>query len=341
MRNHVVWRRFFLSTAGVVSLAVLVVLGPVTAALLLAQLPLAQAASAQAPVDRPAIPQWQSDAGGKMAFDVTSVRPNKSNDQANSNFPLGPGDGYAPNGGLFTATNQPLIAYIGFVYKLRQSDLPGLRAWVYDDRFDIEARTDGNPTKDQMRLMMQSLLADRFKLAVHTAIKQGPVFALVLGKPGKTGPQLQRDAKPCSAAPAPQTLDAAPAAAPSAPTSTSGLQLPEFPCGNIGPIPASTPERGRLGGRDVTMGRIAGFLKNPFTGVDRPVVDRTGLTGTFDFSLEWSPEPDAARPPGSQSEDTGPAFLEALQEQLGLKLKPTTGPVDVLVIDHVEGPSAN
>ena len=89
------------------------------------------------------------------------------------------------------------------------------------------------------------------------------------------------------------------------------------------------------------MGRIAGFLKNPFTGVDRPVVDRTGLTGTFDFSLEWSPEPDAARPPGSQSEDTGPAFLEALQEQLGLKLNPTTGPVDVLVIDHVEGPSAN
>src|SRR5580704_837974 len=146
MRNHVVWRRFFLSTAGAVSLAVLVVLGPVTAALLLAQSPLAQAASAQAPsaqapVAQRAMPQWQSDAGGKMAFDVASVRPNKSNDQANSNFPLGPGDGYAPNGGLFTATNQPLIAYIGFPYKLRQSDLPGLRAWVYDDRFDIEART--------------------------------------------------------------------------------------------------------------------------------------------------------------------------------------------------------
>jgi bla regulator protein blaR1 len=82
-------------------------------------------------------------------------------------------------------------------------------------------------------------------------------------------------------------------------------------------------------------------LKNPYTGVDRPVLDRTGLTGTFDFSLEWSQEPDPARPPGSQSEDTGRSFLEALQEQLGLKLKPTTGPVDVLVIDHVEEPSAN
>ena len=65
----------------------------------------------------------------------------------------------------------------------------------------------------------------------------------------------------------------------------------------------------------MTMGRIAGFLKNPYTGVDRPVLDRTGLAGSFDFSLEWSLEPDPARPPGSRPEDTGPTFLEALQEQ--------------------------
>jgi uncharacterized protein (TIGR03435 family) len=248
MREHSKWRKFFLPAAGVASLAALVVGG-------LAWIRL----RAQAPVAQVAMAQWQIDAGGKMAFDVASVRPNKSNDQANSNFPLGPGDGYVLNGGLFAATNQPLIVYIGFAYKLRQSDLPGLRAWVYDDRFDIEARTNGNPTKDQMRLMMQSLLADRFKLAVHTAIKQGPVFALVVAKPGKTGPQLQRDSKPCSTAPSPQVLAAAPAAAPSAPSSASGLQLPEFPCGNLGPIPASTPERGRLGGRDVTMGELQVF----------------------------------------------------------------------------------
>jgi uncharacterized protein (TIGR03435 family) len=87
------------------------------------------------------------------------------------------------------------------------------------------------------------------------------------------------------------------------------------------------------------MERIAGFLTNPFTGVDRSVLDRTGLAGTFDFSLEWSLAPDSAQPFGAQLEDRGPTFLEALQQQLGLKLKSTKGRVDVLVIDHVEQPS--
>jgi uncharacterized protein (TIGR03435 family) len=91
----------------------------------------------------------------------------------------------------------------------------------------------------------------------------------------------------------------------------------------------------------VTIGRIAGVLTNPFTGVDRSVLDRTGLTGTFDFSLEWSLAPDSAQPLGSQPEDPGPTFLEALQQQLGLKLKSTKGPVDVLVIDHVEHPTVD
>lgn len=91
----------------------------------------------------------------------------------------------------------------------------------------------------------------------------------------------------------------------------------------------------------MTIGRIAGFLTNPYTGVDRPVFDRTGLVGTFDFSLEWSLEPDSNQPPGIQLKDTGPTFLEALQEQLGFKLKSTTGPFDVLVIDHVEHPLPN
>ena len=80
---------------------------------------------------------------------------------------------------------------------------------------------------------------------------------------------------------------------------------------------------------------------NPFTGVDRPVLDRTGLSGTFDFSLEWSLAPDSAQPLGAQTEDTGPTFLEALQQQLGLRLKSTKGPVDVLVIDHVQHPTEN
>jgi uncharacterized protein (TIGR03435 family) len=269
----------------------------------------------------------QTPAGVRMAFDVASVKPDMSDAPASSRFPLGPGDGYAP-GGFFSATNQPLVVYLRFAYKLGQSDLPGLPAWVYNERFDIEARAQGSPTKDDMRLMMQSLLADRFKLIVHTQRQTKPVFNLVVAKAGKTGPQLHAHSEndSCSTASAP---------------STSGLQLPPIPCGSIGPIPASASGRGRLVGRAVTTGRIAGVLMNPFTGVDRPVLDRTGLAGTFDFSLEWSLAPDSAQPLGSQTEDTGPTFLEALQQQLGFRLKSTKGPVDVLVMDHVEHPTEN
>jgi uncharacterized protein (TIGR03435 family) len=297
---------------------------------------------AQAPTASAAAPQWEIDAGGKMAFDVASVKQNKSNDQASSSFPLGPGDAYSLNGGFFSATNQPLIAYLRFAYKLGQGDLLTLPAWVYNDRFDIAARAEGNPTKDQMRLMMQSLLGDRFKASVHTEGRQGPVYALVLSKAGKVGPQLQPhvDDKSCSAVPTQQTPGTAQPAATLAPSSTSGLQLPQIACGSIGQLPASLPDRGRIGGRGVILGRIAGFLKNPFTGIDRPVFDRTGLTGTFDFSLEWSMASGSALLT-SEPEDAEPTFLQALQDQLGLKLEAQTGPVDVLVIDHVEEPTPN
>ena len=151
-------------------------------------------------------PDWQIVAGGKMAFDVASVKQDTAAmtpQTVSSNFPLGPGNMYTPNGGLFTATNYPLVSYIAFAYKMGTYQLktlmPQLPKWVTSDRYDIQARASGNPSKDQMRLMMQALLADRFKLAIHTETQQLPVFALVLVKPGKTGPQLQPypDSSPC------------------------------------------------------------------------------------------------------------------------------------------------
>jgi uncharacterized protein (TIGR03435 family) len=277
------------------------------------------------------------------AFEVASVKPNTSNAPPNSRFPLGPGDAYTP-GSLFSATNQPLIVYVRFAYKLSQGDLLRLPAWVYYDRFNIEARAQGNPTKDQMRLMMQSLLADRFKLITHIERHEKPLFDLVVAKVGKTGPQLQTHLNDgsCAAASTPESPSAAPAAAPSEPSSTSGLQLPPIACGSMGLIPASAPSRGRIGGRRVTIGRIAEFLtNNAYAGIDRPVRDRTGLAGTFDFSLEWSLPPDPGEPTSSQPADTGPTFPEALQKQLALKLKSAKGPVDVLMIDHVEHPTEN
>jgi hypothetical protein len=129
---------------------------------------------------------WQTAAGGKMAFDVASVRQNSIGPDygMNSNFPLGPGDVYAANGGQFRATNFSLLAYIEFAYKIDGNQDQFLVSqppkWVLTSHFDIQAKAQGNPTKDQMRLMMQTLLADHFKLAVHYE-KAGPIAAATHG----------------------------------------------------------------------------------------------------------------------------------------------------------------
>lgn len=278
----------------------------------------------------------------KPAFEVASVRSNKSTAQPSSRFPLGPGDAYVP-GSLFSGTNQPLIAYLRFAFRLSQGEFPGLPTWVYDENFDIVGRAPGNPTKDQMRLMMRTLLADRFKLKVHTERRTQPAFNMVLVRPGQIGPQMRAntDDKACAGSSSvDQPPGAVPTIRPTEPSLKSGLQLPPILCGTIGQVSASAPDQGRIAGRRVTVERIAGFLKNPFTGVDRPVLDRTGLTGTFDFSIEWSPERDTTGPP-DQAVASGPGFLEALQKQLGFKLVATTAPAEVLVIDHIEHPDEN
>jgi uncharacterized protein (TIGR03435 family) len=308
---------------------------------LYAQPPSGQSTMQPSPTQVPA-PQWQTAAGGKMEFSVASVKPDSaamSQETVYSNFPLGPGDYYTPNGGLFRATDFPLLAYIAFAYKLTSNDaktfFDQLPKWVTSDRYDIEARADGNPTKDQMRLMMQSLLADRFKLAVHYEAKQVPVFALILDKPGKTGPKLQihpSDAE-CTTVPPGQP---APGSAPAAPDTIAG-GLPAT-CGGIQGLQSSVPGRFRLGARNVTLGLIA----NTMTGIgnlDRPVLDQTGLSGTFDFTIEFTPEVPAGA--NFQPDESGPTFLEALKDQLGLKLDAKTGAVNVIVLDHIEEPSPN
>ena len=160
-------------------------------------------------VAQPPTPQWQIDAGGKMEFDVASVKQDTtplSPQTVHSNVPLGPQDMYSPTGGLLSATNFPLLQYMVFAYKLTSTQFQSVQSqlpkWATTNRYDIQARVAGNPTKDQFRLMMQALLADRFKLAIHYEIKQQPIFALVLDKPGKLGPKLQPHPadSPCSTA---------------------------------------------------------------------------------------------------------------------------------------------
>ena len=164
-----------------------------------------------------------------------------------------------------------------------------------------------------MRLMMQSLLADRFQLRIHFEPRQVPVLALTLIKPGKTGPRLRRH---------PEALEC----------STRDDPFPRV-CGTDSLI--TKPDHTYvMGSRDVSLNSIAASLGG-YHGLDRPVVDRTGLSGKYDYSVEWKEESD------SDPDPQGETFLEAVKDQLGLKFERSTGPVDVLVIDKVERPSEN
>jgi uncharacterized protein (TIGR03435 family) len=280
----------------------------------------------------------------KLEFDVASVKQNVNPDaKPFSNFPLGPGAMYSPNGGVFSARKQPALVYIMFAYKLSNHELLALSkqlpSWASEEQYDIEAKTDNqHVTKDEMRLMMQSLLADRFKLALHSATEQVPVYALVVAKPGALGPRLRphpADDASCSSEP-PVPNAEAPAAHPST-TVAGGFPLI---CGGQAILPPSAPGRIASGYRNVPLSLIAQQM-TLLGGLDRPVVDQTGLTGNFDFSIEFSPETPPSATPSAADDNTGPTFRRALLEQTGLKLVSEKAPVTTLVVEHIERPTVN
>ncbi len=278
------------------------------------------------------VPDWQTKAGGKMAFEVASIKlsqgkftPPNLNDLSNT-------DSQEHTGGYFRA-DFPLWTYITFAYKIwptakqRQETLAHLPKWIETDRYTIEARAPGDPTKDQMRLMMQALLADRFQLAAHFESKELPVFALVPVKAGKLGPNLLRhtDGAPCDT-----------------PPSEFGQRYADYPARCDSVELNQKAGAARLGSRDATLNILASAVAN-FVGEGRPVIDKTGLSGRFDFTMKWmvesggQPQPDLA----SMPPDAEPSALQALRNQLGLRLESTKALVRTLVIDRVERPSEN
>jgi bla regulator protein blaR1 len=281
---------------------------------------------------------WEAAAGSKMAFATASVRRSDMNPSAlpkffPPEFPLDTGDAYGSTAGRF-AFDFPLTAYIAFAYKIsptpgqQQSMIAHLPKWVAADSFEIEAQAKGNPTKDQMRLMMQSLLADRFKLAVHSESQVVPVFALTLVQPGTLGPKLHPhgEGPPCP-----------------------DYKLPPFGepliANGVFPIVCDTylmwgngSDRSQVGARNTTMAQLAAYLGHS---VSRPVIDQTGLSGRFDLTFDTTFYSVVVAPNRAEPDQPAPDFLDTLREQLGLKLESTKAPVQILVIDHVERPSEN
>jgi bla regulator protein blaR1 len=224
----------------------------------------------------------QPPAAARGEFEVASI---KRSDPSH----IGAQTYFVP-GGKFTALTAPLKSLVCFAYQLRDHQVAGGPGWIDSEPFDISAKAEVPASYDEIRIMLQTLLADRFQLKFHRETKEQPVYALVLAK---NGPKLQE-------------------------VKNEGRGV-------------GSGARGRINGNGADMATLATVLADK---LGRSVIDRTGLKGVYDFLLTWTPDE-------VRADDPGPSLFTAIQEQLGLKLESTKGPVEVLVIDHAEKPSEN
>jgi uncharacterized protein (TIGR03435 family) len=247
---------------------------------------------------------------GRPEFEVASVKPAPPDR-------MGFGIKTLPGGGL-QARNITLKRLIATAYSVTDYQIFG-ETHLIESKYDVDARAGGPADLAQIRLMVQSLLDERFKLKFHREAREQPIYTLVVVKPGAPGLIAKPDID-CSAAVTPQDAP---------PTKSS---LPSTPCGtvNLG--------LGRIFGQ---RGRISQLADRLSTFLGRTVVDKTGLQGTFNIELQFTPDADML-PPGAPAPDpSGPSLFTALQEQLGLKLQAGKGPVEVIVVDSAEKPAGN
>jgi bla regulator protein blaR1 len=257
----------------------------------------------------------QSSDAASPRFEVASIKVSK--DPA-------PGGNIEVTPGRFRGKDLALQWLILTAYRIKSGNLSGdLPNWTISERYDVDAKTEDASSEDRILLALQTLLQDRFKLRLHREMKEQPVYFLTIGK--------------------------------------NGIKMPP---GSCVPVKKDFPnECWSQGGdglihtldwRGVSMSDPAGIAYRSLAAqlssiVRRPVIDKTGLTGTFDVHLRWArdPEPTGIRPPDDSAaptpspEPAGPSIFDAMQEQLGLKLESGRGPVEYLIVDHVERPSAN
>jgi uncharacterized protein (TIGR03435 family) len=240
------------------------------------------------------------------SFDVISVKPNKTSLGVHGLITTE----FTADG--FRGTNVPVHTLLLQAYGLHEGESFGEPAWANSEVFDIEAKVAGPDVaafskldSDQLQAMLRQILAERFGLVAHRETRELPVYAMSVAK--------------------------------------GGPKLKEFV---FDPAVPASARRG--GGVQMSMGMIAAhectipyFLSMLSRQLGRTVVDRTGLTGNYDFTLRWSPDNSATSASEGAQADTLPSIFTAVQEQLGLKLESTKAPASVLVVDHLERPSQN
>jgi uncharacterized protein (TIGR03435 family) len=265
----------------------------------------------------------------KFEYEVASIKVSKTG-SANGMFRFGMR--YTDDG--VSIENFPLMLLVQQAYGVGKDRITGAPDWLNLERYDIETKMDGAAAEELKTLsadvvraarqhMLRKLLEQRFQLTVHRDTRELPIYNLVLAKGGS---KLQ-ESKPDDAGTGDKPTDAALAAALAAKLGSSG-----------GPMATGGGGGGRGGvrttsGRAITTAELAATLSSI---AGWPVFDKTGLTGKYDFKLEYAPDDSQTDP-----DPVGPSIFTAVQEQLGLKLEPAKGPVEILVIDHVEKPSGN
>ncbi len=247
-----------------------------------------------------------------LTYDVVSIRPNKSGSGSVQ---------ISVDGERFVGTNISVKDLIRYAYDLQNDGLVfALPGWAGSSKLDVEAKvsaddlaalknlSDDDSTAEH-RLMMQALLADRFALKIHHEKKELPTYALIVLKSGlKIKPADPNNAY------------------------ENGLKRPGGVACGAGSVDTSNTA---LTAQAVPLSTLASFLAQKLS---RPVDDKTGLTANYDFTLKWSPDEVAQN---SENANTPPSIYTALQEQLGLKLESTKGPVDTIVVDHIDPPTEN
>jgi uncharacterized protein (TIGR03435 family) len=262
-----------------------------------------------------ATPPATTDAAAPLpVFDVVSVKPNKTGEGGTMFM-------FIPDGIRITGT--PIQMLLREAFGVEDDRIFGAPGWVKSNRYDIEAKVEAADApklkllkSDQLGQMLQPLLVDRFNLKFHHETRELPLYALVVAKGG-----LKMKASE------PQ------ATGPDAPRARRMLMF---------------TGRGHLESQSSSVDMLLHILAQQ-TG--RTIIDKTGLTGNYDYVLQWTPDDapltNAGNPEGglpkndASTPDSGPSIFTALEEQLGLKLESQKGPVDVIVIDHVEEPSEN
>lgn len=233
----------------------------------------------------------------RLTFEVASIKPTKPGTRGGGIKPL-------PGGQEYIAQNVPVKLMTALMYWVTFRQIIGGPAWFNTDPYDIDAKADRSYNIDDLHAMFQNLLADDFKLKFHKEVKEGPVYALVVDKPG-----LKMKVN----------------------ESEQDFKIPITPGAN-----------GINIGTRVPMRYLAWWLSGVLDGDGRPVIDRTGLTGNYDFTLAFAPpQPPSAPGESSSVEPNRPNIFDALKQQLGLRLEARRGPVEFYVIDHVEKPAEN